>query len=126
MNIKGLNHIAIIAGDLKKTRIFYENILGFSENSCHSRPEKHDTILNVSKADIQLEIFIKKEAPKRPTFPEAKGLRHLAFSVDDVKQTAVFLQKQGVKVEKIRLDDFNGKKMTFCFDPDGLPIELHE
>lgn len=126
MNIKGLNHIAIIAGDLKKTRIFYENILGFSENSCHPRPEKHDTILNVSKADIQLEIFIKKEVPKRPTFPEAKGLRHLAFSVDDVKQTAVFLQKQGVKVEKIRLDDFNGKKMTFCFDPDGLPIELHE
>lgn len=74
----------------------------------------------------QLEIFAEENPPKRVNYPEACGLRHLAFCVDSVEQTVKELRELGIECEPIRVDDYTGKKMTFFHDPDGLPLELHE
>ena len=76
--------------------------------------------------DIELEIFGMENVPNRVTEPEACGLRHLAFKVENIEETVKSLNLKGVQTEKIRLDEYTQKRMTFFRDPDGLPIELHE
>ena len=73
-----------------------------------------------------MELFIIKNSPARVNYPEALGLRHLAFQVDSVEDTVRALQEKGIPTEPVRLDSFTGKKMTFFRDPDGLPLEIHE
>ena len=74
----------------------------------------------------EIELFIIKNAPARVNYPEALGLRHLAFKVESVADTVKELNGKGIETEPVRLDDYTGKKMTFFHDPDGLPLEIHE
>ena len=94
----------------------------------HNRPEKKDIIINVKQGDLNLEIFIKENAPIRPKIPnpEHTGLRHLAFRVENVEKTLKKFDELGIFHEELRFDDFDNKKMAFFFDPDGLPLEVHE
>ena len=128
MKLSKIHHIAIIGTDYNKTTDFYINKLKFEKISEYNRPEKNDILLNVKKGDIVLEIFIKKDAPLRPPMPspEYTGLRHLAFRVDSVEDIIEEFDRLDIVHEGLRYDDFNGKKMAFFFDPDGLPLEIHE
>ena len=128
MELSKIHHIAIIGTDYNKTTDFYINILKFEKISEYNRPEKNDILLNVKKGDIVLEIFIKKDAPLRPPMPspEYTGLRHLAFKVDSVEDILEEFDRLDIVHEGLRYDDFDGKKMAFFFDPDGLPLEIHE
>lgn len=123
-----LHHVAIIGTDYEKTRHFYVDLLGFEEVSTYHRPEKNDILFNLEKGTIWLEIFIKADAPLRPIMPQPEhtGLRHLAFRVNDVEACLATFDRQGIPHEGLRYDDFDGKKMAFFFDPDGLPLEIHE
>ena len=128
MKLSKIHHIAIIGTDYNKTTDFYINKLKFEKISEYNRPEKKDILLNVKKGDIVLEIFIKEDAPLRPPMPspEYTGLRHLAFKVDSVEDDLEEFDKLNIVHEGLRYDDFDGKKMAFFFDPDGLPLEIHE
>lgn len=128
MKLSKIHHIAIIGTDYNKTIDFYINKLKFEKISEYNRPEKNDILLNVKKGDIVLEIFIKKDAPLRPPMPspEYTGLRHLAFKVDSVEDVLEEFDRLNIVHEGLRYDDFDGKKMAFFFDPDGLPLEIHE
>ena len=128
MKLSKIHHIAIIGTDYNKTIDFYINKLKFEKISEYNRPEKNDILLNVKKGDIVLEIFIKKDAPLRPPMPspEYTGLRHLAFKVDSVEDILEEFDKLDIVHEGLRYDDYDGKKMAFFFDPDGLPLEVHE
>ena len=128
MKLSKIHHIAIIGTDYSKTTDFYINKLKFKKISEYKRPEKNDILLNVKKGDIVLEIFIKEDAPIRPPMPspEYTGLRHLAFKVDSVEDVLEEFDKSNIVHEGLRYDDFDGKKMAFFFDPDGLPLEIHE
>ena len=128
MKLSKIHHIAIIGTDYNKTIDFYINKLKFEKISEYNRPEKNDILLNVKKGDIVLEIFIKKYAPLRPSMPspEYTGLRHLAFKVDSVEDVLEEFDRLNIVHEGLRYDDFDGKKMSFFFDPDGLPLEIHE
>ena len=125
---RNIDHIAIIGTDYNKTKEFYVNKLGFEVISEHNRPEKKDIIINVKQGDLNLEIFIKENAPIRPKIPnpEHTGLRHLAFRVENVEKTLKKFDELGIFHEELRFDDFDNKKMAFFFDPDGLPLEVHE
>jgi len=125
---KNVHHIAIIGTNYNKTKEFYVDKLGFELISEYNRPEKNDIILNVRQGNLVLEIFIKEDAPLRPKMPspEHSGLRHLAFKVDDVKAVLKEFDKLDIPHEELRYDDFDNKKMAFFFDPDGLPLEIHE
>ena len=123
-----IHHIAIIGINYQKTKEFYVDKLGFEVISEHNRPEKNDIIINVGQGNIVLEIFIKEDAPLRPKMPspEYSGLRHLAFKVDDVEVVLKKFDELDIPHKQLRYDDFDNKKMAFFFDPDGLPLEIHE
>ena len=125
---KNMHHIAIIGTNYSETKEFYVDKLGFEVISEYNRPEKNDIILNVKQGNLVLEIFIKEDAPLRPKMPspEYSGLRHLAFKVDDVEGVLKKFDELNIVHEELRYDDFDNKKMAFFFDPDGLPLEIHE
>ncbi|HEM5274046.1 VOC family protein [Streptococcus suis] len=128
MKFDAVHHIAIIGSDYDKAREFYVEKLGFEQVDEHIRPEKNDILFNVKKGNLVLEIFIKPDAPMRPAMPnpEHTGLRHLAFQVADVEACLEEFDRLDIRHEVLRTDDFDGKKMAFFFDPDGLPLEIHE
>ena len=120
------HHIAIICSDYRRSREFYVEKLGFSVVREVWREEQRDYLTMLQNGDVVLELFTKPDAPARPTQPEALGLRHLAFRVEDAEQAAAWLRERGVETEPIREDPVNGGRMPFFRDPDGLPLELHE
>ena len=125
---KNVHHIAIIGTNYIKTKEFYVDKLVFEIISEHNRPEKNDIIINVKQGNLVLEIFIKEDAPLRPKMPspEHSGLRHLAFKVNDVESVLEKFDELDIVHEELRYDDFDNRKMAFFFDPDGLPLEIHE
>ena len=120
------HHIAIICSDWDKARDFYIDKLGFQMFREVYRPEVDDYLRMLRQGDTVLELFIKPEAPQRVTNPEAKGLRHLAFHVDNIEPAVAWLNSVGIETEPVREDKVNGGRFTFFKDPDGLPLELHE
>ena len=120
------HHIAIICSDYAKAKDFYVDKLGFEMYREFHRPAQNDYLWMLRKGDTVLELFIRPDAPQRVNNPEALGLRHLAFRVEDVTAAVRWLNSRGIETEPIREDPFNGGRFTFFKDPDGLPLELHE
>lgn len=126
MDLSRIHHVAIIVSDYQKSREFYVNKLGLPVIRENYRPEKRDWKLDLRLGDCELEIFAVENPPLRVSNPEARGLRHLAFRVENIHETVAELNALGIETEPIRLDTFTGRAMTFFRDPDGLPLELHE
>ena len=127
MKLNSVHHIAIIVFDIEKAREFYIKKLGFEAIRENYRKERDDWKLDLRVDEhTEVEIFAEKNPPKRVNRPEACGLRHLAFRVASVEETVKELDEIGIECEPIRTDTYTGKKMTFFFDPDGLPLEIHE
>ena len=127
MKLKSVHHIAIIVSNIEKAREFYIKKLGFEAIRENYRKERDDWKLDLRVDEhTELEIFAEKNPPKRVNRPEACGLRHLAFRVESVEETVKELDEIGIECEPIRTDTYTGEKMTFFFDPDGLPLEIHE
>jgi len=127
MMLNRIHHVAIICTDYEKSKDFYVNILGLSVVQEVYRAERKSYKLDLSVGGLyQIELFSFENPPERPSRPEAAGLRHLAFEVDDVASVAAVLNNRGVKTEEIRIDEHTGKEFTFFSDPDGLPLELYQ
>ena len=130
MKLNRIHHIAIIVSDFFASKNFYVEKLGFKIIRENYREQRKDWKLDLKLGDgaeaIELEIFAEENPPKRVNRPEACGLRHLAFSVDDIEEAVAELAELGITCEPIRYDEYTNKRMTFFFDPDGLPLELHE
>ncbi|MEH1890642.1 MAG: VOC family protein [Nostoc sp.] len=127
MKTTGIHHVAIICSDYDRSKIFYVEVLGFSIIQETFRAERNSYKLDLKVAEnTQIELFSFPNPPQRFSSPEACGLRHLAFKVDDVEQTVFYLKSQGVETENIRIDEITGKKFTFFKDPDNLPLEIYE
>ena len=125
MKLNRIHHIAVICSDKDTALNFYHNKLGFQILRENYRPERDDWKIDLKLDDSEIELFIMKDHPLRPS-PEAYGLRHLAFRVDSVDEVIAELESMGITCEPIRRDAFTGEKMTFFRDPDGLPLEIHE
>lgn len=127
MKTNRFHHIAIICSDYKRSKQFYVDILGFSIIKETLRGERNSYKLDLRVGDQdRIELFSFLDPPPRPTKPEACGLRHLAFEVDDIDESVSYLNSKGLEVEPIRLDEITGKRYTFFKDPDGLPLEIYE
>ena len=124
--LSNTHHIAIIASDYQKAKEFYVEKLGFELFREVYRPEVPDHLWMLRQGNVVLELFIKPNAPQRVTQPEALGLRHLAFHVENVETAAAWLNSLGIETEPVREDQCNGGRYVFFKDPDGLPLELHE
>ncbi|AZI26298.1 VOC family protein [Pedobacter sp. G11] len=122
-----IHHVAIICSDYEKSKDFYVNKLGFTVLGEFYRAERKSYKLDLAvNGTYQIELFSFENPPARPSRPEAQGLRHLAFEVNDIEEEINRLNHQGIVTEPIRVDEFTGKKFTFFADPDGLPLELYE
>ena len=124
--LQGTHHVAVICSDEAKALRFYVDKLGFTMEKEAWRADRQAWLRMLRLGDTVIELFVKADAPKRPTEPEALGLRHLAFRVADIEAAAAWLNTMGIETEPIREDPFNGGRITFFRDPDGLPVELHE
>lgn len=125
--LKAVHHIAIICSDYEVSKRFYTQALGLSIIAEHHRKERNSWKLDLALNDVYvIELFSFPDPPKRTSRPEARGLRHLAFSVADISQAISELSEKGVITEPVRTDEYTGKRFTFFSDPDGLPLELYE
>ena len=125
--LNAIHHVAIICSDYQVSKRFYTELLGLKVLAENYRAGRDSWKLDLSlPSGNQIELFSFPNPPARPSQPEAQGLRHLAFVVDNVAEFAAYLTAQGVAVEPIRIDEYTGKAFTFFQDPDGLPLELYQ
>lgn len=127
LTIRRIHHVAIICSDYERSKHFYVDILG-----CRILAEHYREARRSYKLDLELggqyciELFSFPQPPSRPSRPEARGLRHLAFAIDDLDAGVRWLNEHGVTTEPIRVDEYTGRRFTFFADPDDLPLELYE
>lgn len=125
--LRRVHHVAIICSRYEVSRAFYVEVLGLRVVAEHYRAERKSYKLDLAlPGGEQIELFSFPSPPPRPSRPEAQGLRHLAFAVDNVDESKAWLESLGVSVEPIRVDEYTGRRFTFFADPDGLPLELYE
>ncbi|MEP0354772.1 MAG: VOC family protein [Paraglaciecola sp.] len=125
--LKSIHHAAIICSNYEKSKHFYNAILGLKIIAEHYRETRNSYKLDLGLPDGgQIELFSFDNPPARPSYPEAQGLRHLAFVVESVEAVSKYLQSKSIEVEPIRVDEYTQKKFTFFNDPDGLPLEIYE
>ena len=126
MDFNKIHHVAIICSNYEISKEFYVEHLGFEIIREIYREERQSYKLDLKLGESQIELFSFPNSPKRPSYPEACGLRHLAFEVDDIEEAVKELKGKNIQVEEIRIDEYTEKKFTFFNDPDGLPLELYE
>jgi len=127
MNIKAIHHVAILTDDYERSKTFYTNVLGFTILAETYREDRKSYKLDLSiNGQYQIELFSFPEFKERASFPEQKGLRHLAFAVEDIETSVAELVSKGVDVQGIRTDELTNKKFCFFYDPNGQPLELYE
>lgn len=127
LRINKVHHIAIICSDYEKSKSFYTQVLGFTIIREVYRQERQSYKLDLAVNDqYAIELFSFPNPSERPSQPEARGLRHIAFEVDNIAGTITYLASKNIIAEPIRIDEFTAKKFTFISDPDKLPIEFYE
>ena len=127
LKINKIHHVAIICSDYKVSKHFYTQIMGFTILAEHYRKERDSYKLDLAVNDsYAIELFSFPSPPVRVSRPEAAGLRHIAFEVNDISATLEWLNQNDITAEPIRIDEFTGKRFTFISDPDELPIEFYE
>lgn len=127
LQIKGIHHVAIITDRYEESKRFYTEILGFGIIEETYREARKSYKLDLAIAGkYQIELFSFPEFRERASYPEAKGLRHLAFEVPDVEAGIQWLRSHNITVQDVRIDELTGKKFTFFDDPNGQPLELYQ
>ena len=127
LKLNRIHHIAIICSDYQKSKQFYSEVLGLAIKQEVFREERNSYKLDLEVAgQYQIELFSFPDPPPRPSRPEAAGLRHIAFEVDNIDEAVSHIQSHNIAIEAIRIDEFTGKRFAFFADPDGLPIEFYE
>lgn len=127
LHLNKVHHIAVICSDYQRSLDFYTQVLGFRILAEHYRKERQSYKTDLALGDkYVIELFSFPSPPRRATHPEATGLRHLAFEVENLEGEVRELNRLGVAHEEVRTDEFTGKRFLFLQDPDGLPIELYE
>jgi glyoxylase I family protein len=127
LKLNKVHHVAIISSDYEKAKNFYVNILGLEIIKETYREARNSYKLDLAvNGDYQIELFSFENPPKRLSYPEASGLRHLSFEVDNIDAAVKELNEKGINAEPVRIDEVTGKRFTFFSDPDGLPLEIYE
>lgn len=127
ISLNSVHHVAIICSDYERSKKFYTKILGCKVLAEHYREERKSYKLDLAVNDRYcIELFSFPDPPSRVSRPEAAGLRHLAFSVEQLEPAIEWLIQNGIQTEPIRVDEFTQKRFTFFSDPDNLPLELYE
>ncbi|OHA64804.1 MAG: hypothetical protein A3J30_01370 [Candidatus Wildermuthbacteria bacterium RIFCSPLOWO2_02_FULL_47_9c] len=139
--MKTVRHFGIVVSNLEKSLHFYEDLLGLSaKRDMVEEGEFIDAILGLKnvkvrtvkmKAEngdtlVELLEYASHQGKKRENYEIFDlGASHVAFTVENVEKEYRKLQEQGVVFTCEPQVSPDGKaKVTFCYDPDGVPIEL--
>jgi glyoxylase I family protein len=127
LNLCHIHHIAMIATEYHLSKQFYTQVLGFQIMQEVYRADKQSYKLDLSLNGIYcIELFSFPHVKPRASFPEQAGLRHLAFSVDNIELAYQYLQQKNVSLQSIRTDEHTGKQFFFFYDPSGQPLEIYQ
>jgi len=127
LHVNKVHHIAIICSDYQRSLDFYTRVMGLKVMAEHYRESRQSSKTDLALGDeYVIELFSFPSPPPRVTYPEATGLRHLAFEVDDIEATVAELNALNIAHEEVRTDEYTGRRFLFFNDPDGLPIEVYE
>lgn len=127
IRLNKIHHIAVICSDYAVSKDFYTRVLGFTVIAENYREERQSYKLDLAlNGEYMIELFSFPNPPARVSRPEAAGLRHLAFEVDNLEEAIAWLDANAVSHEGIRVDEYTNKRFTFFADPDGLPLEFYE
>jgi len=127
LNLNRVHHVAAICLDYERSKDFYTRVMGFTIIRETFRAERNSYKLDLAlNGQFVIELFSFPGTPSRPSYPEAAGLRHLAFEADNIDEVCQYLKSQGIQFDPVRIDSLTGKQFTFIADPDGLPIEFYE
>ncbi len=127
LQLNKVHHIALICSDYQRSLDFYTRVVGCQVLAEHWREEQESYLTRLSlNGEYVIELFSYPSPPQRPSYPEAAGLRHLAFEVDDIVEQVAELDRLGVAHEAIRTDATTGKRFVFFNDPDDQPLEMYE
>lgn len=124
--LEAVHHVAIICSDYERSKRFYAEVLQLPIIREVWRGERQSWKCDLQVGVTQVELFSFPLPPARQSWPEACGLRHLAFSVTSLEPVIERLQSHEIAIEQIRIDEHTGKRFVFFADPDGLPLELYE
>jgi glyoxylase I family protein len=129
MKIEHIHHIAILTSTqlYEASKAFYTEVLGFTVVAETYRKERNSYKLDLALNGVyQIELFSFPDFKERASFPESKGLRHLAFAVKDVASSRNWLIDHDVRIEELRVDALTNKEFVFFYDPNGQPLELYQ
>jgi catechol 2,3-dioxygenase-like lactoylglutathione lyase family enzyme len=142
--IRGLHHTSRTVADLDRALGFYRDLLGLevvSDEELHG--ESLERVVGLEDARVrvvELELrdgrlleLIEYRHPTGARLPESAtladvGAHHMALLVDDLDLVHAELSAAGVifttTPQTIGGGAFAGTRTTYCFDPDGLAVEL--
>ena len=140
--MKAIRHFGIVVSDIEKSLEFYRDILGFKIKIDALEEGKFiDAILGQKNvkvrtvkmlADdgnlIELLWYQSHKGKKRENYEIFDiGASHPAFTVENLDEEYKRLKEKGIKFISSPQMSPNGKaKVAFCYDPDGVPVELVE
>ena len=99
--LKGVHHIAIICSNYEKSKEFYTQILELTIIREVYREQRQSYKLDLALNDEYIiELFSFPNPPHRSSRPESCGLRHLAFSVNNLDESVANFKLKGIELDR--------------------------
>ena len=116
--ILGVAHVAFRVKDLNKSRVFYDDLLGYQEPFSLADSNGNAAIAFVKVNDKQyIELFRGDEVTQGQ-------LDHFALYTDDLENMKAYLLSQGITLQRDIHKSRVGNEFLTIKDPDGHPIEI--
>jgi len=126
MKVRGIDHVSINTRDFEASVRFYAGVLGFRR----LQTVPMDGGFSITYFEIpgggRMELFDYGGASREvPREERDAGLRHLAFSVDDVRAAEKTLRAKGVTIVLPATDIPSlGATVLLFLDPNGVTLEF--
>lgn len=132
MKIKNIDHIGIAVKSIEQAGKFYTDVLGLDIEDVETVVEQKVNVAFIPITDSEVELLESTE----PDGPVAKyiekrgeGIQHIAFRVDDIKQSLAELKEKGVRlIDQTPRHGAGGAKIAFIHpkETNGVLVEICE
>ncbi|MFZ8934333.1 MAG: VOC family protein [Bacteriovoracaceae bacterium] len=113
-------HTMIRVKDLDRALDFFVNKLGLIEVRRKEVPQGKFTLVFLKSSESEAEIELTYNWEQEQEYSVGRNFGHLAFSVDNIYETCLKLQQQGITILRPPRDGY----MAFVKSPDNISVEL--
>ncbi len=126
LSVRSIDHLAVIAKDLERSRHFYEEILGMEPVE---RPAFSFPGLWFQAGDTQVHVILEGPEAGPAGMAEFQGTMpargtHFAFEVENCEEAARKLADLGIEIVAGPQSRPDGPRQLYIHDPDGYTVEL--